>query len=32
MGAGNRDLWTGRDESDQTCPPTTPCPPAGAKP
>ncbi len=32
-GAGNRDLWTGSDESGQLCPPTAPCPVTpGAKP
>ena len=25
-GAGNRDLWTGSDETDKTCPPNTTCP------
>ncbi|HEY5006369.1 MAG TPA: YDG domain-containing protein, partial [Caulobacteraceae bacterium] len=28
-GAGNRDLWTGSDDADKPCPPSsTPCPPA----
>jgi hypothetical protein len=32
-GAGNRDLWTGSDDTDKTCPPNTTCPPpAGAAP
>ncbi len=32
-GAGNRDLWTGSDETDKSCPPNTPCPPpAGTAP
>ena len=28
-GAGNRDLWTGSDESDKTCAPNTTCPANG---